>query len=103
MATFYSAKKGSNPAEAFVNKKNNKKKSLLKTGEKSGIALALALFIYGLSAWDIPLASCAFGFIILYVHIVIERSGVEKLHIVSNILKGFSITLFIGSFFMAFL
>lgn len=103
MSTFRSARNGKLPGEEALERNRQQKKSLLKSGEKSGILLATALFCYGIISWDIPMALFMFGFMVFYIHVWLYRTGREKLHTLSNVLKGFGITLLIGAVVIAFL
>ena len=82
---------------------NKKSKGLLKNGERSGIVLAAALIIYGVINSDVPLCFFMLAFILFYGHVWLERSQLTQLASLSNVLKGLSITMLIGSVIMIFM
>ena len=103
MKTFHSSKDGTYTHKDEKYNNAGKKSGPFTKGESVGMLLAAVLFVYAIINWDIPLACFLLAFILMIVHLGIERKGAEGyMHSLSNVLKGCSITMLIGSVVMLF-
>lgn len=82
--------------------KKKKKERLFSHGEKAGIALCLAMLLFALSDWDLPLAFFSLSFIIYEAYNVVNKLGGTRMHALASFLLGLCIAFFVGSIFMAF-
>lgn len=83
--------------------KNNKIEPTFSNGEKAGMALCLVMFLFGLSDWDLPLCFFTASFLIYELHVVLKVARGNKDWFMSNLLKGMSIAMFVGSIMMVLL
>lgn len=71
-------------------------------GEKVSIVLAAVLLLTGLWTADERLFLISAAFLLYEVRKLVEVFGGKQGHNLANVLKGFSIVLFFGAFFLAF-
>lgn len=71
-------------------------------GEKVSIVLAAALLLAGLWTADGRLFLISAAFLLYEVRKIVEAFGGKEGHNLANVLKGFSIVLFFGAFFLTF-
>ncbi|ORT99212.1 hypothetical protein D081_2077 [Anaerovibrio sp. JC8] len=86
-----------------INETNDKKDTTFSNGEKAGMALSLVLFLYGLSDWDLPLCFFTGSFLIYEAHVLLRKARGDQDWFMSNLLKGMSIAMFVGSIMMVLL
>lgn len=80
-----------------------KKEPLFTNGEKAGMALALALFLFGVFDGDVPLCFFVASFLVYEAHAVLKKARGDQDWFLSNLLKGMSIAMFFGSITMVLL
>lgn len=94
--------------EAFRGKKKpweqekEKKVQLFSNGEKAGMALCLAMLLFAISQWDVPLVFFSASFLIYEGYNVADKVGGERLHFLASLLRGLSLALFFGSILLVF-
>ena len=86
-----------------IEENNNKVEPAFSNGEKAGMALSLVLFLFGLSDCDLPLCFFTASFLIYEFHVVLKLARGNQDWFMSNLLKGMSIAMFIGSIMMVLL
>ena len=80
-----------------------KKEATFSRGEKAGIALCLAMFLFGLSDFDLPLCFLTSSFLVYESHVFLKKAHSDQDWFMSNLLKGMSIAMFVGSIMMVLL
>ena len=85
-----------------IYKVSTKKEAIFTNGEKAGMALSLALFLFGLADGDIPLCFFTASFLVYEAHIVLKKARGNQEWFLANVLKGMSIAMFVGSIAMVF-
>ncbi|MGN0941225.1 MAG: hypothetical protein ACI4OA_05935 [Selenomonadaceae bacterium] len=68
--------------------------------QKASMMLAVFLLIYALVAWDLPLFFLLVSFLMFMLRPLVAKYLSESL---ANVMKGFSVSVGIGSFIMMFL
>ncbi len=80
-----------------------KKTSTFTNGEKAGMALALALLLFGIADRDVPLCFFTGSFLVYELHVVAKKSRGNQDWFLSKMLKSMSIAMFFGSIAMVFI
>ena len=79
-----------------------KKKRLSGRMEIFGCVMAVGTFLYGFTVWDIPLLYLSAGFLLYVASPYVRLLGGPMGTSLSNLLRGFSVALFVGALFMSF-
>ena len=79
----------------------NKIEPTFSNGEKAGMALCLAMFLFGLSDGDLPLCFFSASFLVYELHVLLKKARGDEDWFMSNLLKGMSIAMFVGSIAIA--
>lgn len=82
-----------------------KRKAIISSGERAGLALCTVMFIYSVSEGDVPLGFFAMSFILFIFHKILEQLGEHnhRLHFLAGVLQGLYIAFFIGSILLIFI
>lgn len=85
--------------------KEPKRKALISSGERAGLALCTVMFIYSVSEGDVPLGFFAMSFILFIFHKILDQLGEHnpRLHFLAGVLQGLYIAFFVGSILLIFI
>ena len=72
-------------------------------GEASSMLLAVILFFYAVNQSDIPAAFLTLSFLLFELRVPAEIFGGRYGNSLAGLLRGLSVTLFLGALFLAFL
>lgn len=81
------------------------RKSIFSHGERAGLMLCTVMFIYSVSAGDVPLGFFAMSFILFICHKFLETLGEKnpRIGFLAGVIQGLYIAFFFGSILLIFI